>query len=72
MQIHRYVLILIKKMKPVCFDLFIVSLCVFSEQIDGLLLGKTIFQPSPIDEEIKKALVLETLKLALPKKKLQT
>ncbi|CAF0814940.1 unnamed protein product [Rotaria sordida] len=34
--------------------------------------GKTIYQPSPIDEEIKKPLVLETLKLAIPKKKLDT
>ncbi|CAF4574663.1 unnamed protein product, partial [Rotaria sp. Silwood2] len=34
--------------------------------------GKLIYQSSPIDEEIKKPLVLETLKLALPKKKLNT
>ncbi|CAF2672261.1 unnamed protein product [Rotaria sp. Silwood2] len=34
--------------------------------------GKIIYQPSPIDEEIKKPLVLETLKMALPKKKLDT
>jgi hypothetical protein len=34
--------------------------------------GKVIYQTSPIDEEIKKPLVLETLKLALPKKKLHT
>jgi hypothetical protein len=34
--------------------------------------GKIVYQSSPIDEEIKKPLVLETLKLALPKKKLDT
>ncbi|CAM2703411.1 unnamed protein product [Rotaria socialis] len=34
--------------------------------------GKLTYQSSPIDEEIKKPLVLETLKLALPKKKLHT
>ncbi|CAF2048900.1 unnamed protein product [Rotaria magnacalcarata] len=34
--------------------------------------GKIIYQPSPIDEEIKRPLVFETLKLALPKKKLDT
>ncbi|UJR37288.1 hypothetical protein I4U23_029997 [Adineta vaga] len=34
--------------------------------------GKIVCQPSLIDEEIKKPLVLETLKLALPKKKLDT
>lgn len=34
--------------------------------------GKLVYQPSLIDEEIKKPLVLETLKLALPKKKLHT
>ncbi|CAF1216735.1 unnamed protein product, partial [Didymodactylos carnosus] len=34
--------------------------------------GKVIYQQSMIDEEIKKPLVLETLKLALPKKKLHT
>ncbi|CAF1040081.1 unnamed protein product [Adineta steineri] len=34
--------------------------------------GKLVYQSSPIDEEIKKPLILETLKLALPKKKLNT
>ncbi|CAF3343791.1 unnamed protein product [Rotaria socialis] len=34
--------------------------------------GKIIYQSSPIDEEIKRPLVFETLKLALPKKKLDT
>ncbi|CAF0994912.1 unnamed protein product [Adineta ricciae] len=34
--------------------------------------GKCVCLPSVIDEEIKKPLVLETLKLALPKKKLDT
>ncbi|CAF3532594.1 unnamed protein product [Rotaria sp. Silwood1] len=34
--------------------------------------GRIVYQPSPIDEEIKKPLVLETLKMALPKKKLDT
>ncbi|CAF3988772.1 unnamed protein product [Rotaria magnacalcarata] len=34
--------------------------------------GKLTYQSSPIDEEIKKPLVLETLKIALPKKKLHT
>lgn len=38
----------------------------------SFVLGKIIYQLSPIDEEIKKPLVLETLKLALPKKKLDT
>lgn len=35
-------------------------------------LGKLVYHPSLIDEEIKKPLILETLKLALPKKKLNT
>jgi len=35
-------------------------------------IGKLIYQSSLIDEEIKKPLILETLKLALPKKKLNT
>ncbi|CAF0970106.1 unnamed protein product [Adineta steineri] len=34
--------------------------------------GQLICQSSPIDEEIKRPLVLETLKLALPKKQLNT
>ncbi|CAM4752219.1 unnamed protein product [Rotaria magnacalcarata] len=37
-----------------------------------LVSGKLTYQSSPIDEEIKKPLVLETLKIALPKKKLHT
>ena len=36
-----------------------------------LLAGRRVYQSSPIDEEIKKPLVLETLKLALPKKRLE-
>ncbi|CAF1405157.1 unnamed protein product [Adineta ricciae] len=35
-------------------------------------MGKIIYHASPIDEEIKRPLILETLKLALPKKRLQT
>ncbi len=41
-----------------------------SQLSNQLFLGKLICHPSPVDEEIKKPLVLETLKLALPKKKL--
>ena len=44
----------------------------FLKNLMNYFLGKLVYQSSFIDEEIKKPLVLETLKLALPKKKLHT
>lgn len=46
--------------------------CNFNSRCFFLLIGKLVYHPSLIDEEIKKPLILETLKLALPKKKLNT
>ncbi len=67
MQILHLELILIKKMNQVEFRKLI-----YLNLSNELFLGKLIYQPSPVDEEIKKPLILETLKLALPKKKLNT
>jgi hypothetical protein len=49
-----------------------ISKLIFSKISYQSFVGKLIYQSSLIDEEIKKPLVLETLKLALPKKKLNT
>jgi len=44
----------------------------FSDEFYLKFSGKLVYQSSLIDEEIKKPLIFETLKLALPKKKLNT
>jgi hypothetical protein len=68
MQILLFDLILIEKMMQVKLE----NEIFFLKNQMNYFLGKLIYQSSLIDEEIKKPLVLETLKLALPKKKLHT
>ncbi|CAF1458170.1 unnamed protein product, partial [Didymodactylos carnosus] len=70
-QIVGFDIILTDKLKPILLEVNAnPSLRMDFEKETEL--GRVIYQPSPIDEEIKKPLVLETLKLALPKKKLHT
>jgi hypothetical protein len=44
---------------------------IFDERLKNLNLGKNTQLLSPIDVDIKKPLVMETLKLVAPKKKLE-
>ncbi|CAF1159100.1 unnamed protein product [Rotaria sordida] len=70
-QIVGFDIILTDHLKPILLEVNAnPSLRIDFDKENGA--GKLIYQSSPIDEEIKKPLVLETLKLALPKKKLST
>ncbi|UJR08939.1 hypothetical protein I4U23_013191 [Adineta vaga] len=70
-QIVGFDIILTDELKPILLEVNAnPSLRIdFDKENDA---GKRIYQTSPIDEEIKKTLILETLKLALPKKRLET
>ncbi|CAF4657120.1 unnamed protein product [Rotaria sp. Silwood1] len=70
-QIVGFDIILTDHLKPILLEVNAnPSLRIDFDKENGA--GRLIYQSSPIDEEIKKPLVLETLKLALPKKKLNT